>query len=214
LPRTQAQRRSESERRLIDAAREVLARRGWVGMTLSEVGETAGLSRGLASHRFQNKAGLLNALTSHINEAYESALRAAAPQQPGLQAVLGFVQVYFDRTDPRWTNTRSMLLLMAEALIEDSENAAVLAVYTKRMFDYLEDNIRLGIAHGEIDPAIVPSVGAELVIGSLRGMMLQRLVAKDLRDLATVRDHLVRMIERTFAAPPRRRRSTPRSVSA
>lgn len=171
-------------------------------MTLSEVGEAAGLSRGLASHRFQNKAGLLNALTSHINNSYESALHAATPQQTGLQAVLGFVQVYFDRADPKWTNTRSMLLLMAEALVEKSENAAVLAVYTQRLFDYLEQNIRLGIARGEIDPGMAPSVGAELVIGTLRGMMLQRLVANDVRDLTAVRAQVVRMIERTFGIQP------------
>ena len=36
-----------------------------------------------------------------------------------------------------------LLLLMAEALIEGSENAEVLAGYMKRMFDYLEENIRI-----------------------------------------------------------------------
>lgn len=199
-PRTQAQRRSDSERRLIEAAREVLARRGWVGMTLSEVGEAAGLSRGLASHRFESKAGLLRALTTHISSSYEDALREAAPAQPGLAAVLGFVEVYFDRTDPQWTNTRSMLLLMAEGLIENSETADVLAVYTRRLFDYLEHNIRIGIERGEIDAATVPALGAEMVIGTLRGMMLQRLVARDFGDLSAMRTQVMRMIERTFSA--------------
>src|SRR5699024_4887137 len=63
--RTQAERRQEAEKRLLDAALEVVARRGSVRMTLAEVGEVAGYSRGLAAHRFGNKAGLLRALVAH-----------------------------------------------------------------------------------------------------------------------------------------------------
>ena len=40
-PRTQVQRKEESELRLVVAAREVLARKGWVGMTLADVGQLA-----------------------------------------------------------------------------------------------------------------------------------------------------------------------------
>jgi len=59
--RTQAARREEAERRLLEAALGVVARRGSVRMTLAEVGEAAGYSRGLPAHRFGSKAGLLRA---------------------------------------------------------------------------------------------------------------------------------------------------------
>ena len=199
-PRTQKQRRSESERRLVAAACEVLARKGWVGMTLAEVGEKAGVSRGLVSHHFGSKAGLLRALTLHIDETFMGAMRAAPPPRPGLDAVLGFVMVYLGRTDPRWTNTRTLLLLMAEALIEGSDNAPVLAGYMQRMFDYLTKNIRIGIEAGEITHGIAPALGAEMVIGTLRGMMLQRLIKDDLGSLPTLRAQVLTLLERTFAA--------------
>lgn len=186
--------------RLVEAAREVLARKGWVGMTLAEVGERAGVSRGLASHHFGSKAGLLRALTLHINGGFDQAMAAAPKTRPGLEAVLSYVTVYLTRGDKTWTNTRTLLLLMAEALIEGSENAIVLADYMKRMYDYLEENIRIGIEVGEIHPDVSPKLGAEMVIGMLRGIMLQRLVKGGDIDMSDILDQLQRAIRRAFGA--------------
>src|SRR5918997_43476 len=148
--RTQDERRAASERRLVAAACEVLARKGWIGMTLAEVGHKAGVSRGLASHHFGSKAGLLRALTKHIDDSCAALMRAAPPAAPGLASVLGFVSVYLGRTDPRWTNTRTLLLLMAEALIDGSENAPVLGGGMARGFEHLEEKNRIGIRKGGI----------------------------------------------------------------
>lgn len=199
-PRTQAQRRSESKQRLADGALKVLARKGWVGMTLANVGEAAGVSRGLASHHFGNKAGVLRAVTLKISDSIDDAMRALPPERPGLEAVLNFVTVFLGRKDPHWTTTRTMLLLMAEALIEGSENSAVMGGYMKRMFDYLAANIRIGIEAGAIDPDINPRLGAETVIGMLRGVMLQRLVEGRRLDMSAMREHMLHMVRRALAA--------------
>jgi AcrR family transcriptional regulator len=199
-PRTQAQRRSESEQRLADGALKVLARKGWIGMTLADVGEAAGVSRGLASHHFGNKAGVLRAVTQKISDSIDDAMGALPPEKPGLEAVLNFVSVFFGRKDPHWTTTRTMLLLMAEALIEGSENSRVMAGYMKRMFDYLTDNIRIGIEAGEIDSGINPQLGAETVIGMLRGVMLQRLVEGRRLNMSAMQAHTLNVVRRAFAA--------------
>jgi len=196
---TQEARRASSERRLVAAACEVLARKGWIGMTLAEVGSKAGVSRGLVSHHFGNKAGLLRALTHHIDESFSNAMLAAPPCEPGLPSILGYVSVYLGRTDQRWTNTRTLLLLMAEALVDGSENAPVLAGYMGRMFDYLEENIRIGIERGEVSPDVLPALGAEMVIGTLRGMMLQRLVRGNLGDMVEMRSQVMAMIARSLS---------------
>src|SRR5690606_32978246 len=68
--RTQAERREEAEQRILEAALEIVARRGSVRMTLAEVGEAAGYSRGLPAQRFGNKAGLLRALAASIGTRF------------------------------------------------------------------------------------------------------------------------------------------------
>lgn len=197
--RTQAQRREESTQRLVNAALKVLATKGWVGMTLTEVGESAGVSRGLASHHFGNKAGLLREITLQIDRSFDAAMQTSPPPRPGLEAVLNYVSVYLGRKDKKWTSTRTLLLLMAEALVDGSENAVVLATYMQRMFKYLEDNIRTGIESGEIHPGISPRLGAESVIGMMRGVMLQRLMQDQKINVSDMHAHALFMLRRAFA---------------
>lgn len=197
--RTQLERRAEAEMRLLATARQLIARRGWTGTTLAEVGEAAGYSRGLAGHYFGSKTGLLRAITTQINNSFFEELRKAPPVAPGLEAIVSFVSVYLGRSDPEWTNTRALLLLMTEALLDDSENSDQLAKYNASVLQYLEENIRIGTANGEIDRLISPGVGAEFVLGSLRGMMLQRLVhGGDVGALA-IRKHVVTLVRRALA---------------
>jgi AcrR family transcriptional regulator len=60
--RTQAQRRAESDDRLLSAAAEIIAGEGYLALTLERVGERAGFSRGLASRKYGSKDGLIEAL--------------------------------------------------------------------------------------------------------------------------------------------------------
>ena len=189
--RTQADRRLNAESRLLTAARELIATRGWAGTTLAQVGEQAGFSRGLAAHYFGGKSGLLRAITQQINNSLMLELQKAPPVQEGLEAILLFVSVYLSRKDKKWTNTRTLLLLMTEALLEGSENVDQMVNFNIMMFKYLEHNIRCGIAKGEIDKSVSPTVGAEFIVGILRGMMLQRLVrGGDIKAQALCKDIL------------------------
>lgn len=198
-PRTQVERRAEAEGRLLETARQLIARRGWTGMTLAEVGEAAGYSRGLAGHYFGSKTRLLRAITQQINNAFFSELEKAPPANPGLDAIVSFVSVYLGRRDREWINTRALLLLMTEALLENSENADQMVNYNASVLQYLEDNIRAGIAKGEINKSVSPAVGAEFVVGVLRGMMLQRLVRGGDPGGAAIRKHVVALVQRALA---------------
>lgn len=198
--RTQQARRDEAEARLLTTARRLIARRGWAGTTLADVGEAAGYSRGLAGHYFGNKAGLLRAITEQINDNMMAEVRKAPPADAGLGAILAFVGVYLGRKDPEWTNTRSLLNLMTHALLEGSEHADLMVNFNASMFKYIEDNIRAGMRRGEIDKTISPPVAAEFVIGTLRGMMLQRLVKGGDVQATTLRKHVQVFIERALRA--------------
>jgi AcrR family transcriptional regulator len=199
-PRTQLQRRREAESKLLVTAREIVSRKGWAGTTLTEVGEAAGYSRGLAGHYFGSKAGLLRALTQQINGNMEEELSRAEQPKPGLDAITSFVAVYLGRKDPRWTNTRVVLLLMTEALLDDSENAEQMTRFNAAMFTHLERNIQTGIAKGEIRADVLPSIGAELIVGMLRGFMLQRLVKRSEVCNSALRKQIIDLIRHALAS--------------
>ncbi|UVE18701.1 TetR/AcrR family transcriptional regulator [Pseudomonas sp. LS44] len=198
--RTQTERRAEAEQRLLLAARKIVARKGWVGMTLAEVGEEAGYSRGLAAHHFGNKAGLLRALAGFVNTSFMELVDAEVPQRSeGLAVLKGFVSVYLGRRDNEWTNTRALLALMAEAVTEDSETAQVLGEYNRSVQEYLARQVRTGIANGEIRSGIDPLSIAALILGSMRGMMLQYLLDPPAIDLAALQKQLLDFLDSALA---------------
>lgn len=201
--RTQLERRAVAEARLLAAAREIVARKGWVGMTLAEVGEAAGYSRGLAAHHFGSKPALLRALASYINENFMEELNRITPVAEGMSSLLSFVSVYLGRTDGRWTNTRALLVLMAEATTDDSETGENLARYNQSVIDFLALHFHAGIDKGEMRDGVEPETCATIVLGALRGVMLQSLLKDSSIDLQAVRKQLLAMMIQSFARDPR-----------
>jgi AcrR family transcriptional regulator len=196
---TQVERRALAERRILDAALEIVARCGSARMTLAEVGKAAGYSRGLPAHRFGNKAGLLKMLVMNIGARFEARRLALPPRRPGLDAVRGFVSAYFDRDDQRWIETRALLVMMTEGFMEGSGLNPHIGHYLRSSISRLEQHIQDGMALGEIRPDIDPAHAATLVLGALRGVLHQRLVLGEL-ELSALRDLALQMVDCTLAA--------------
>ncbi|MFT4195614.1 TetR/AcrR family transcriptional regulator [Ottowia sp.] len=208
--RTQAERREEAEQKLLEAALQIVARRGSVRMTLAEVGEAAGYSRGLPAQRFGSKAGLLRALASSIGTRFVTKLMQA-PAQPGLNAIRAHVRVYFNRRDDDWTTTRALLVMMTEGLMEASELREIIAGYNRARADAFERDLRHAIELGEVDPGVDPKATAVLLLGMLRGVMMQWLLDPAIR-LEAVRDEMLAMIDALSTPRAAPRRSSGRRV--
>ena len=64
--RTQAERTQETRTRILDAAVEVLAAKGYAGFRTADVAELAGVSRGAQTHHFPSKDELVVAVVEHV----------------------------------------------------------------------------------------------------------------------------------------------------
>lgn len=189
--RTHAERREEAERRLLEAALEIVARRGSVRMTLAEVGEAAGYSRGLPAHRFGSKAGLVHALAGYIGERFGQQREKGPKPEPGLDAILGNIHFYFSRKGDAFTATRALLVMMTESCMEPGTDLRQeVAAYNRSALAWFEQHIRTGIERGQIAADNDPAVTAVILLGAMRGVMLQWLV-DDRIKLAAVRDRLL-----------------------
>ncbi len=101
-PRTQAQRRDETRRALLDAAVESLIEVGFARTTTLEVQRRADVSRGALLHHFPSKAELLVASVDHLAEMRARELKSLAGQLPEgrarTDAVLGLLWQCFSGT--------------------------------------------------------------------------------------------------------------------
>jgi AcrR family transcriptional regulator len=201
--RSHAQRREEAERRLLDAALAIVAQRGSVRMTLAEVGQAAGYSRGLAAHRFGSKAGLVQALAGYIGEQFGQQRARGPALQPGLDAILGNIRFYFGRRGAAWLSSRALLVMMNEACVEARpELRPVVAAYNRTALAWFEQHIATGIARGEIAPHNDPGITAVILLGAMRGVMLQWLVDPAV-PVTRVRDRLLQVVQQVLQVADR-----------
>ncbi|RWA46446.1 hypothetical protein AU476_36200 [Cupriavidus sp. UYMSc13B] len=170
--RTQEERRNEAERRVLDSALELVIEKGALRMTLGEVGERAGYSRGLPAHHYGSKEGLLKALIVHIVEEFRAA-RVAAALQPGLDSVLGTMRMYLERSGRRDRGLLAMHVLFSDVFVSGGELATALEAFNDSTLAHFRDQIRIGMRSGEIRADADPAAQAILILGILRGLSAQ-----------------------------------------
>jgi AcrR family transcriptional regulator len=95
--RTQEQRRSETQTRLLDATADALADLGWAGLSTTEVSRRAGVSRGAQQHHYPTKMVLVAAALEHLlnklRDEYHEAY-AALPDEH--RNVSGALDLFWD----------------------------------------------------------------------------------------------------------------------
>lgn len=190
-PRTHKAMREESDRRIIDAAIDAFADRGYHRTTLNQVGEAAGFTGALISNRFGSKAGLLRAVVLHIlgrltpvgwdpssGDSWIEDDRSAAEQ-------LGeFIDSYVADATERPTRLRALYVLIGESLGGMHEIDAEIAMVNRTFRDHIAGYVRLGQERGEFRPEIDPNQIAVLIVGTLRGVATQFLLESDEFDPA------------------------------
>ena len=191
--RTQAARRDESERRLLEATLTLIVRDGVSAATFDRIGQAAGYSRGLASHRFGSKEGLVRALIDFLNARRDEVVdRLNLDHVTGLEALLTYAGAHFDEMAAK-PDVRAYFTLLAAAVADLSEIRAAFAQSHERAKATLEGYIARGQREGVI-ARDVDAGAASLMVGSaLMGVAMQAIVDPAF-DHARVRDETLRMI--------------------
>ena len=171
--RTQAQRREESERRLLEAAAEVIAAEGYLACTLERVGTAAGFSRGLASRKYGSKDGLIEAViwrvSAHVHEQADAAI-AGIPCP--LDQVLALADRFVELVQ-RDISVRAYFVLFSAMIANRLETRAVFEEVQQRFGARIEELVVAGQAQGEIAPALPPQHLAFMVGCLLAGISIE-----------------------------------------
>ena len=89
--------------RILDGALRALARRGRHKLSMSDVGELSGISRGTLYRYFRNKEEILDAIAAHVRDGLLKQLSSAVEDRPELDVRVQVVTealVGFSRTHP------------------------------------------------------------------------------------------------------------------
>ena len=90
------QKKAESHRRILEAAKEVFFRDGFTAANLDEVAEKAGVAKGTLYRYFDSKAELYVAILSHNGQIFEEKLRGVlSPSLPPMEKLRRASHFYF-----------------------------------------------------------------------------------------------------------------------
>lgn len=176
MARTQEQRRAETRRRLLDAAREVVADRGVAGASVDAVAAAADRTSGALYDHFGGKEGLIVALLDEWKEATAAATLADLSLTADPEARLRSIWTNFARPSSeggeQWTLLEHELWLYA---CRQPEAGPTVGARYEEARGQLADALVAGLL-GEED-ALGPEEAkglATLMIGLMVGLEMQR----------------------------------------
>mgnify|MGYP002136801513 CR=1 FL=1 len=195
--RTQAERRAESEDRLLEAAAAIIAEEGYMAATLERVGERAGFSRGLASRKYGSKDGLIEAVIWRVSAQVHGEVDAAIA---GLDSPLEQLLALFDRFVELVLSdsaVRAYFVLFSAMIANRLETRTVFEEVQERFGDRIEQLVIAAQTRGEI-AATLPAAHFAFLIGCLlAGISVETAMdyqAKSNADPAVLRSDLRRML--------------------
>jgi AcrR family transcriptional regulator len=151
---------AETRNRLLAAAADVFARRGYDGARVVDIAATAGVSNGALYAHFGSKAELLAAaLRAHGNQMLAE-LFATDPDRPITELLL---------EGGRWLGRRrdASGYLAVEALVaarRDEDVAPPMRDWSGERADWLAGLVRIGQAGGELDRTVSPQALAHFCL--------------------------------------------------
>ena len=176
LKRTQAERTAQSDLLMVDAAVHLIVSRGTAGTHLKDVGEIAGYSRGLASYRFGNKAGLFTQIIHAVGDEWLREMGRAVQNQDGLPALLSATDAHYRFVLEAADRIRAFYILWFDSIGPDPALKNVIAnVHERRQRD-VEEWITRGIRAGNVRADVNIRSIAEQFCASIIGIVYQWLV--------------------------------------
>ncbi|WP_163749779.1 TetR/AcrR family transcriptional regulator [Mycolicibacterium helvum] len=205
--RTQEVRRAEAEGRLVAAAADLVGEVGPAKVTLANVGERAGYSRGLATHHFGSKGALMQRLVETVTHQFRSAMFDRGESADPITELRTLIGIYFEVITDLQPVNRARLVLWADAVANPAEDTRARMVATDREFrEEVEKRIAVAVSAGLASKTIHPQGLATVIVAVLRGVALQSLIDDDV-DLVAARREVEALLTHRFTTEQEEDRS-------
>jgi AcrR family transcriptional regulator len=180
MRRRQQDRTALSDQRMTDAAIDLLVRSGLARTTLAAIGTAAGYSRGLVTHRFGSKSGLLAHVVGRLSAEWRTRLKEKVGRRKGLAAIRSAIDALAAMMQEAPNHLRVMYLLWYQSLDPGAEfRANVAAVHEAQRRD-LAEWISQGQRAGEVISSVDAERAATMLAASIAGWVFHWLVTPEL----------------------------------
>jgi AcrR family transcriptional regulator len=166
---TQAERTSISDGRMIEAAVQLVLKKGTHNTTLKDVGEKAGYSRGLAGIRFGSKERLFNEMAIVYDRRWKEKVQGFVGVKRGLAAFSAAVDAVEHFLEEQSEHAKAMYLLYYETIGSNSlirkRLASVHTAYNTDVSRWIAEAKLDGAVRAEISPDRFSVLWSSFVFG-------------------------------------------------
>ena len=188
---TKADQTARARSRLLRAALDLIAERGYQRASLAAIGERAGYSRGVVNFHFGSKSALLANLIESMYDHWRRTTLGPIPEDlmaaDALCAELASVR---DLALGAPSAAQAFYVLLLEALGPLPELRPRFASLHEGLRSEVAERLRAGIEAGDVRSDVVPEAQAALLVGAIRGVMYQWVLDQERIDLAGALDEL------------------------
>ena len=170
--RTQAERRAESEREILQAAAILFGRQGYTSTTLEQIGRKAGYSSALVSLRFGSKEGIAEAIVARLQTRAGSEVFEPEEGVTGIASLNRIFSGYSEllRNAEQWM--RALFMLMTDSLGPLNGKIDLFRAGNENFAAAIEQAVREGQEAGEIRTDLDPAETAFQILAAVRGATL------------------------------------------
>jgi AcrR family transcriptional regulator len=160
--------------RILAAAAEVFAERGYEGAAVSDIARRAGFTTGAIYGRFRDKAELLLEVVRGVLESQqEAAVMAASTASAGEDGVSSrFAELVGEFVDANREASRALVLEAHVAARRDETVGALLREFQSERLDALRDLVADAQKKGEVADGLDPTTVATLFLAIPLGIVL------------------------------------------
>ncbi len=172
-----AERTEISDAKMLATAIEHIAEQGTATLTLKDIGELSGYSRGLAGYRFGNKAGLLEFIFRAVAAEWLEALKFATKNKTGEAAISAAIDAHYQYCIETPSHFTAFYTLWFESIGPESPLQTVVTNIHQRRAKDVAEWINAGINDGEISSTINAEEVANFFCAMIVGIVYQWLLA-------------------------------------
>jgi AcrR family transcriptional regulator len=192
--RTQAERREESDRRMLRAATELFAEHGVSGTSLADIGERAGFSRGLPAFRYGSKVGLIKALLESMEDRSYARRVVALEGKHGLAALRAAIAHRVDTMRGSTAASSALYSVVIASLFSMPDLKPYIAAKNDGWRRNLAALLQDAHAAGEIRPDIDCDQQATIIHCLLRGLIIDHMIDPTTTTLQMIGSAVSRII--------------------
>ena len=200
--RTQQERRENSRRKLINAATRLFGTRGYSGTTMVEIGREAGVSHGLVTYHFGTKKGCIKAVIEDIQIATSRHNDGQLTGQRGLASLDRVCEFYLRAsTADQPVALRAICVAITESISATPELKELTAENDYMFRQAIIRALTEAAEDGEISSAVNVETHAVLIVGLLRGVVLQHMVNNSAVKLDSIIPAVIAMARVSLSEP-------------